>query len=329
MISSFNNTLNLPGDFSESILLITGGTGFFGKALLRYWKCKKFVFKKIYILSRNPDSFLAEHSSLIDNLNVHFIKIDILKASEIKLTENVDYVMHLATDTSAGPSLSRLNLFNQIVKGTEEILKFAANHGVKKVLFTSSGAVYGSQPSQLDKIPEDYLGALDPMNVHSTYGLGKKAAEHLISLHAESYEFDYVVARCFAFIGQDLPLNARYAIGNIIRDALNERDITLSGDGSPQRSYLHQDDLACCLTSMLLNSTKYKIYNVGSDIGITIEELATKIRDKFAPSKKIILNCERELNPNNRYIPNIDRLKAEFLQNGFMQLDASLDEIVR
>jgi len=310
-------------------IFITGGTGFFGKALLRHWKRVGSPFDKIFILSRNPKSFIKDCYGLIAELNVEFIQGDILEASKIALNENIDYVLHAAADSTIGPSLGRVEVFNQIVKGTEEVLKFASNHNVKKFLLTSSGAVYGSQPSQLEKIPEDYLGIPDPLDPKSAYGIGKRTAEHISALYADKEGFDYVIARCFAFVGEDLPLNAQYAIGNFIKDAISGRDIVINGDGSPLRSYLYQYDLASCITSMLLNETIYNVYNVGSDIEISIEELAIKIRDKFSSDSKIIIKRKSDSNIKNRYVPNIDRLKAEFSHNDFMNLDASLDETLK
>ena len=310
-------------------LFLTGGTGFFGKSFLKFWITKDQVFNKVFILSRNPDAFLKKNPDLIANLNLDFIKGDVLQASEIELNEDIDYVIHAAADTTVGPSLDRHFVFNQILKGTEEVLKFANKHNVKKFLLTSSGAVYGSQPSQLKKIPEDYLGMPDPLDPNSAYGIGKRAAEHVTALSADKYGFDYVIARCFAFVGEDLPLNAYYAVGNFIKDAISGRDIVINGDGSPLRSYLYQTDLAYCINALLLNETKYHVYNVGSDIEISIEQLAIKIRDNYAPDKKIIRKRKNDLNFKNRYIPRIDRLKNELVKFQFMNLDLALHETIR
>lgn len=92
--------------------------------------------------------------------------------------------------------------------------------------------------------PEDWLGSPPMHNPCTAYSQAKRAAEHLCALYREAYGLETVVARCFAFIGQDLPFNAHYAIGNFIQDALSAEQITVAGDGTPLRTYLDQSDLA-------------------------------------------------------------------------------------
>jgi len=291
-----------------STLLVTGGTGFFGKALLRHWKSTGSPFKKIFILSRNPESFLKKHPDLTAELNVEFIQGDILEASTIELNKNIDYVLHAATDSTIGPSLGRLDGFNQIVKGTEEVLKLAVNHHCKRFLLTSSGAVYGPQPQDMDKIPESYLGSPDPADPNSAYGLGKRSAEHLCALYSQQYGFSYVVARCFAFVGVDLPLDAHFAIGNFIKNALEDSEIVIKGKGDDVRSYMGQGDLARSLESLLINETKYNVFNVGSDKGYRINDIALLVRDIINPTVDIIVQGKKLSNSKSSYIPDISRL---------------------
>jgi len=291
-------------------IFITGGTGFFGKALLRHWKSTGSSFNKIFILSRNPESFLKKHADLIAELNVEFIQRDILEASAIKLNENIDYVLHAATDSTIGPSLGRLEIFNQIVQGTEEVLKLAVNHHCKRLLLTSSGAVYGPQPQDLDKIPESYMGSPDPSDPNSAYGLGKRAAEHLCALYSQKYGFEYVIARCFAFVGEDLPLDAHFAIGNFIRDVLDGKDIIVNGDGSPVRSYMHQDDLACWLIKILIDGQSGFAYNVGSDEGVSIKELAYAVREFLDLDAGVKIQGTKIASPRNQYVPDISLAKS-------------------
>jgi len=305
-------------------IFITGGTGFFGKALLRCWNNTGPSFNKIFILSRNPESFIKKHSALISELNVEFIQSDILEASAIKLNENIDYVLHAATDSTIGPSLGRLEVFNQIVKGTEEVLKFAVNHHCKRFLLTSSGAVYGQQPQGMEKIPESYLGSPDPLDPNSAYGLGKKSAEHLCALYSEQHGLDYLIARCFAFVGEDLPLDAHFAIGNFIRDALEGKDINIFGDGTPLRSYMYQEDLAYWLMTILFKGKPGVAYNVGSDHAISIQDLATLIRDLISPKSKIKIYSKEKSLFRNCYVPDVSQARSELGLDALTTLSDSI-----
>ena len=154
------------------------------------------------------------------------------------------HVLHAAADSTLGPQRSPLQRYDQIVDGTRNLLDFAVACGVQRFLLTSSGGVYGPQPEDMAKIPEDWLGMPDPLNPANAYGVGKRAAEHLCALYHATHGIDTVIARCFAFVGEDLPLDVHFAIGNFIRDALWAEEIIVGGDGTPLRSYLDQRDLA-------------------------------------------------------------------------------------
>lgn len=305
-------------------LFVTGGTGFFGKALLRYWQDNTPKFEKIFFLSRAPGLFLTEYSDLVQDLPIEFIEGDILNLSKVNIHHDLDVVLHAATDSTIGPSLSRLDVYTQITKGTEEVLQFAANNSCKKFVLTSSGGVYGAQPSNMEKIPEDYLGMPDPLDPNSAYGIGKRAAEHLVALYADKYCFDYVIARCFAFVGQDLPLDKHFAIGNFIKDGLEGNNIEIYGDGTPIRSYMYQEDLAQILDHMTIKKMPNGAYNVGSEEAISLKELAYKIKNDINNEIKIKILGTEDGNIKNKYVPDISKLKLTLGPIKFRSLDLAI-----
>ena len=125
------------------------------------------------------------------------------------------------------------------------------------------GGVYGAQPTDLDIIPETYHGMPDPLHAANAYGVAKRQAEHLCALYADRFGIEPVIARCFAFVGEDLPLDVHFAIGNFIRDALFRDEITVNGDGSPIRSTWTRLELARWLLVMLRHGEAGRAYNVG------------------------------------------------------------------
>ena len=307
-------------------LFVTGGTGFFGKALLRYWQKNKPQFKKIYLLSRSPDTFLENYSDLVKGLPIELVKGDILNLSEVNIDQDLNIILHAATDSTIGPTMGRLDVYHQITHGSEEVLKFATSHNCQKFVLTSSGGVYGIQPSSLAKISEDYLGMPDSLNPNSAYGIGKRSAEHITALYAKKYNFDFVVARCFAFVGEDLPLDAHFAIGNFLNSAINGQDIIINGDGSPLRSYMYQEDLARVLTNLMLNDYKYNVFNVGSDYAISIKDLAYLVKKLIPGSGTVKIMSKNDGNKKNIYVPSIKRLMEVFPSENFLSLENAILE---
>ena len=290
-------------------LLLTGGTGFFGRALLRHYLAHGQETRLgIAVLSRDPERFQAVYPELAACPGLTFHKGDIQNRSSLPWDETFSHVLHAATDSTLGPSLSPLQRFQQIVEGTTNILDLAVATGARRFLLTSSGGIYGPQPSDLEAIPEDWRGS-PPMDDPSTaYSQAKRAAEHLCALYREAHGLETVIARCFAFVGQDLPIDAHFAIGNFIRDALQADSITVNGDGTPLRTYLDQRDLANWLWTLLQSGLSGEAYNVGSDHVISITELARLIRDLIAPRKTVhILGKPEPEASRNKYIPNITK----------------------
>lgn len=290
-------------------VLLTGGTGFFGRALLRYWM-EQFSIginsSKITLLSRNPAAFVQQFPEFSDLPWLHFAKGDICDPETLPHGIAFTHILHAAADSTFGPQLSLLQRFEQIVQGTRNVLDLAVQCKAERFLLTSSGAVYGVQPPHLIGLPEDWHGMPDPLNPANAYGVAKRAAEHLCVLYEQKFGLKTVIARCFAFVGADLPLTVHFAIGNFIRDALWRNVITVDGDGSPLRSYLDQRDLAHWLTTLLHHGRSGEAYNVGSDQVISIANLAYLVRDTLAPSKPVeILGQLRLQGGRNLYTPCI------------------------
>jgi UDP-glucuronate decarboxylase len=296
----------------QARILLTGGTGFFGRALLRYFHMSGMaVDSSVCVLSRDPQRFRAEHPDLVSCEGISILQADVEDRSSLPWYSDFTHVFHAATDSSAGPHLSPLQRFNQIVVGTTNILDLAVATGANRFLLTSSGGIYGPQPDDLEAIPESWLGSPPLVQTSSAYSHGKRTAEHLCMLYRETYGLQVIVARCFTFVGADLPLDIHFAIGNFIRDALYHDKIVVRGDGTPLRTYMDQRDLAHWLWELLYHGTDGEAYNVGSDRVISIAELADLVRDLLAPHKQVhVLDDASSSTVRNRYIPSIAKIQA-------------------
>lgn len=306
-----------PDDFlrTNPTLFVTGGTGFFGRALLRFLRDQEqagVAVPRVVVISRSPRTFLDRYPIFRDSHWLRLVEGDVLDPVSLPWGESFTHFLHGAADSTLGPTLSPRQRFDQIVTGTRHVLDLAVATKATQFLFLSSGGVYGRQPAEMSRIPESYCGAPESTDPASAYGMGKRTAEHLCALYAAEERLPVVIARCFAFVGIDLPLDVHFAIGNFIRDALWREAIEVASDGTALRSYLDQWDLAQWLWTLLWEAPPGSVYNVGSEEAISIAELARLVRETLAPGKPLHFRGKADpALPRHRYVPDITRIRTE------------------
>ena len=316
--ADLDHVLHHSGDileeFRDSLVFITGGTGFFGTWLLETFawaNIKLGLNVNAVILSRNPANFQKKAPHLANHDHFKFINGDVRNFTFPE--GKFHFVFHLATEAS--DELNRndpLKMFDTIVEGTRHVLDFSVQAGVKKFLLTSSGAVYGKQPSGMTHISEDYTGSPDPLTPLSAYGEGKRTAELLSSIYSQKHGIQVKIARCFAFVGPYLPLDKHFAIGNFILDGIKNRAILINGDGTPFRSYLYASDLVIWLITICLKGVDCVPYNVGAESAVSIAELATVVSDCFSIKPKVTIESESTARDEiKRYVPSTMKARIE------------------
>lgn len=322
-----DHTRDLWDELRGQRIFITGGTGYVGCWFLESftWANDKLnLSASATVLTRNPDAFLRKAPHLAQHPAVSLYQGDIRSFEFPQGTYS--HLIHAAAESSTRLNEHHpLEMFDVIVEGTRHILEFSTKSGVNKFLFLSTGAVYGPQPSQLNHLPEDYLGGPDTNNRYSAYAEGKRAAELLCTLYAGHSKLQTKVARGFAFVGPYLPLDAHFAIGNFIRDALCGGPIIIKGDGTPFRSYLYAADMAIWLWTILLRGESKRAYNVGSPQSISIAQLAHRVAASFDPVPSVTILAERKpANLPERYVPNVSRCIHELGLDVWIDLDAAI-----
>lgn len=321
------HTRDLWDELRGKRIFITGGTGFFGRWLLEsfaYANTKLNLKSSITVLSRNPDAFIRRAPELCRDTAITFCQGDVRDFTYPE--EEYPFIIHGATTVGTSPvDEEPLALLDTIIQGTRRTLDFAVQTHCHNFLYISSGAVYGSQPSDMPRIPEPYMGGLDTLKSDSTYGEGKRVAELLCSLyHKRHPNIATKIARCFAFVGPHMPLNSHIAIVNFIRDALHGNPILIKGDGTPCRSYLYASDLAIWLWTILFRAQPCRPYNVGSGDSVSILETANLVANIANPPLPVSVAQQPENRPIQRYVPDVSRAKIELGLTGKISLSDSI-----
>lgn len=297
-------------------ILFIGGTGFFGKAFLNYIKSNNPNYiNSVTIVGRSAERFINKNEEFSDIRNVNYIYGDILKDISYLSKFNFTHVIHAAADSTNVTELSDTQRYEQIVEGTKNVLNFVRDYfPMSKLLFVSSGGVYGKMPSDKKSFSETDVLESDILDSSNIYAISKREAEHLCLHYHDAYNLSISIARCFCFSGIHLPLDVHFAIGNFVNDVNNNNNIIIKGDGESVRSYLDQDDLIEWLIEILKNdSFKKTIYNIGSEDSISIKDLAMLI--KKLSNKKIEVEILNESNNNLRktvYVPDCKKIRKKF-----------------
>lgn len=306
-----------------SRVFLTGGTGFIGKWLLATLldaDRRLDLRSRVTVLSRNPESFRRHAPHLAQARGVEVVRGDVRDC--VFPGGSYSHVIHAATDVAA--TASPLDTFDTCVEGTRRVLDFAIGASVSDFLYVSSGAVYGRQPADMAAVAEDFSGGPDTTRLSSAYGEGKRAAEWLAMAYGKLHSMRVKVARCFALIGPYMPLDGHFAAGNFLRDAIDQQPITIRGDGTPQRSYLHASDMAAWLWAILLKAPTGGVYNVGGVEAVSISVLANRIVELLASSSHVEVLTPPTSGAADRYVPDVGKIRRELSLGEPLTLDDAI-----
>lgn len=302
----------------DAHFLISGGSGFFGRWILEsllYANAHRGANLKATVLAREPTAFLAR----VPHLTAPAIQWTRGSVATVRPGDfagrRFDAVIHLATESDSRATVSYpAAAVDVITGGTQRLLDIAILTGAKRFLFASSGSVYGKQPPDLELLDETFPGLPDPDNITDAYaisGEAKRHAELLCMDYARRHNLETVIARGFTFAGPGMPLAGKFAFGNFMRDGLSGRPIFLTGDGAPVRSCLHAIDLTVWLWTMLVRGAPGQAYNLGSELPVTLRELAMEIAGEFGLSEVRLLQSPKLGQLPHRHVPSTARARTE------------------
>ncbi len=282
-------------------ILIIGSSGFFGQSIFDFLVRSKQIKKKInkiILLSRskkNKISNLARKS-----YKVLSIQKDI---SKVKTLPYADYVIYCVISKN----------LNKDVKAVANYTKLAKKyHNKSSILYTSSGAIYGNQSISVKNMSEKRVPNPSDHKSESRkkYAITKYKNEKLFKELAKE-NIRVSIARCFAFVGTNLPLGKNFVVGNFIKNIINNQSLVIKSDKKVLRSYMFADDLVFCLLKLIFSKKRnLKIFNIGSEDKIDIRKLALRLAKKY--DLKLHTKKIKDKKNYDIYIPNITKFRKEF-----------------
>lgn len=289
-----------------STLLVIGGSGFFGKSILSAFQrglLAPWGIESIKVMARAASKLRQQNPELLSQ-SIELIDDDISKCSFLP---DADFVIHAAASTDISRYLAQpVEEQRNIQASILNYCKLAPlYHPKAKIIYTSSGAVYGPQSEQCPFLIESSpLGEIAKMaEGKQHYAAAKRDAENAIKSLGFS-GLSVSIARCFAFVGPYLPRDQHFAIGNFLQDGLSERPIKVNANKLVYRSYMYADDLVeWLMTIAAAGNTQCPIFNVGSREAFEVRELALVISRIFGVE---VIAPEISTTEIDRYIPSVD-----------------------
>lgn len=252
-------------------VLVTGGCGFIGSHIVDELVSLNEVDEVIVI----DDLSAQENEKFFYNEKANYNTLDISKDDCSSLFSNVDYVFHLAARSRIQPTIGSPNeCFEVNVVGTQRVLEWSRMHSIKRVIYSGTSSLYGHQNS----IPFQPNMPSDCLN---PYSMSKWMGEQVCKLYSQLYGLNSTVLRYFNVYGPREPLRGKYApvIGLFKRQKREGKPMTIVGDGKQKRDFTHVKDVvvANLLSTKLPEENRFQIYNVGTGINYTINEIADMI----------------------------------------------------
>lgn len=280
---SFVAELALPWNkLKNKKMLITGAGGLIGSFLadvLMRRNEKEGMNCRIYAVGRNRQSAEERFAQYRGNPLFIFVTHDITEP--LKLEENFDYILHLASNTHPEAYAAQpISTIRTNVMGTDQLLRYAAAHGGGRFLFASSNEIYGENRGDVELFAEDYCGYIDCCTLRAGYPESKRCGEALCQAYRREMGMDVVIPRLTRSYGPTLLPSDTKAMSQFIRKAVSGEDIVLKSAGNQYFSYTYVVDAVAGLLTVLLKGESGEAYNIADEKSdIRLKDLASVIAE--------------------------------------------------
>ncbi len=311
----------------QSELVVVGGTGFVGTWIAEMVSALNDGYQfgiKLSLISRSTDQFANRLPHLANRPDISLIKSDVRQLGQFPT--DADWVIHAAANPDVRTHASNpLDTASVIVDGTMSVMRTAERLGrLQKLLYLSSGLVCGAQPATATGVAENSQGAPAP-DASFIYPNAKRFAETLCSAARAQSRVPVLVARPFSFIGPYQSLETPWAQTTFLSDALRGHHIRVLGDGQVVRSYLYGSDAAFWFLRILTAGQAGDVVNVGSPVGVTLQDLAKEVAKNFEPSPDILFNtAPRNVGRAAQLLPDTTHAQSDYGLSVFTPLDEAI-----
>ena len=302
---------DLPWDkLSGCNILITGATGLIGGCLVETLMLNPRRDYRVYASGRNEERARQRFKEYADDGAFHFIKYDVMEPLDCDV--EFDFIIHAASNGSPNFFAQKpVEVMKANLYGVANLLDYGLAHSMKRLLFVSSGEVYGEGDGRV--FTEDYSGYVDCMKSRSCYPSSKRAAETLCASYVAEYGADVVIARPCHTYGPHFTEQDNRVYAQFIRNVVRGEDIVMKSTGEQIRSWCYVVDCVSALLHILLKGECGEAYNIAdANSNVSIRELAEIIAE--IGGRRVVIDVpdadeKRGFNPVTKSVFSTERIE--------------------
>lgn len=292
----------IPWDrLNNKTIFITGGTGFLGSLLTRFFSYLNLQHQRniaVVLLVRDEEK---AKRIIGDCSNVKLVKGDVCDLSAISAIQmDIDIIFHCAAATASSIMVEKpVEVAEGIVLGTSNIMKLAHEKKVENIVYLSSMEIYGKVDCASGRVSEEKSGFVEIMSPRSCYPLGKRMAENICFDYHSEYGVPVKIARLAQTFGPGVPQADNRVFAQFAWSVIHGEDIVLHTKGEADTNCCYTADAITALFVLLFHGENGEAYNITNEANhMTVREMAELVADKVAQGS---ISVRVEMDDNNVY----------------------------
>lgn len=298
-ITYFVDSFELYNSLKDKKFLITGSTGLIGSIMVRCLIALNEKYNlniRITCLVRSMSK--AKNMFEKTNTELSFYECDLsIYSSFDYLERDIDYIIHCANPTASLFFVNHpVETLNAAICGSHSLLEYSRKNHISGFVYISSLEVYGTIADDTSFITEEQQGYINPLDVRSSYSMGKRTVECMCHAYAKEYNIPIKIARLTQTFGAGISADDNRVFAQFARSIINNEDIILHTKGQSSKPYCYTIDAVSAILYILLKGNNGEAYNVANEeTYISIKNMAEFLRKEFNSAINVIIDIKENM----------------------------------
>ncbi|MDL2276774.1 NAD-dependent epimerase/dehydratase family protein, partial [Breznakia sp. OttesenSCG-928-G09] len=300
-----------------SVMLVTGCNGMIATYLIYFFLYLNDEYNKniqVIGMTRSPDKTNQKYQDILERNDFSVLHHDVNGYFDMNV--DIDYIFHFASNADPKNILERpVSIIQANTIGLINVLEYAKNKNVKKIIFPSTREVYGKMDEACTEVRESDIGVLDQLETRACYPESKKMAECILNSYYLQYGIPYAIFRIAHSYGPGMPIMSDGRImSDLVGNVVRGEDISLNSDGSAIRGFIYLTDMISGMLYGTFTDLNAEVYNLANEeenisilnlanllvslssdknLKVTHKKISEKEREGYTKFKRVRLNMEK------------------------------------